>query len=268
MTRCLIAVGTNLGNRAVALDRALSALSKLPSTTLLARSRWHETTPVGGPAGQEIFFNGAIVLETSLSARSLAGHLWQVETDFGRTRRVRWDARVLDLDILLYGNQRINEADLVIPHPRMTFRRFVLDPAVEIAGSMVHPPSGWTLAALRRQLCQAARQVVVVAGDSQCAEWLSEQLQRDFLGASQVSGRVVDTIAVRQLSRIPLSRTVAALDRPALVIALDPLEEEQLVERVLDQMGPGPLARITAAEPATVLQEARAAIRSAWPENI
>jgi deoxyadenosine/deoxycytidine kinase len=103
---------------------------------------------VGGPERQPAFLNAAAVLQTSLSPQSLLGVLLQVEADLGRQRIVHWGPRIVDLDLLLYDNLTIAEPDLVIPHPRMAWRRFVLEPAAEIAPEMLHPATGWTIARL------------------------------------------------------------------------------------------------------------------------
>jgi 2-amino-4-hydroxy-6-hydroxymethyldihydropteridine diphosphokinase len=148
MPRCLLAVGANLGNRSATLDQALAKISKLPQTQLLARSRWHETSPVGGLEGQATFLNGAVLIDCQLSPQELLSHLQEIEISLGRERHERWDARTIDIDILLFGDTTIDAPELQIPHPRMSFRQFMLRPAVEIAGETVHPTSGWMLASL------------------------------------------------------------------------------------------------------------------------
>jgi 2-amino-4-hydroxy-6-hydroxymethyldihydropteridine diphosphokinase len=148
MATCLIGLGSNVGDRPGTLDRALGLLDRLPAVRVIARSRWRETTPVGGPPDQGSFLNGAALLETALAPLSLATLLWEIETQFGRVRRHRWGPRTLDLDLLLYDQAVIETPLLVIPHPRMAWRRFVLEPAAEIAPSMVHPTIGWSVARL------------------------------------------------------------------------------------------------------------------------
>jgi deoxyadenosine/deoxycytidine kinase len=96
------------------------------------------------------------VLQTSLSPRSLFGVLLQVEADLGRQRSVRWGPRTVDLDLLLYDNLTNSDPDLVLPHPRMTWRRFVLEPAAEIAPEMLHPATGWNIARLLDNLNQTS----------------------------------------------------------------------------------------------------------------
>jgi 2-amino-4-hydroxy-6-hydroxymethyldihydropteridine diphosphokinase len=130
---------------------------------LAAVSRYHVTTPIGGPAGQGDFLNAAARVTTSLSPAALMQHLLAVEQSLGRRREQRWGERVIDLDILLYGNERVAQADLIIPHPRMAFRRFVLQPAAEIAADMVHPEIGWSVGRLLQHL-NTARPYIAVTG--------------------------------------------------------------------------------------------------------
>jgi 2-amino-4-hydroxy-6-hydroxymethyldihydropteridine diphosphokinase len=119
---------------------------------VLATSRWRGTKPVGGPAGQSEFLNGAALLGTSLTPQQLHAVLQQVEAAAGRTRESRWAPRTLDLDLLIYDDLVIDTPDLTLPHPRMSFRRFVLEPAAEIAPDVRHPTIGWTIQELRDHL--------------------------------------------------------------------------------------------------------------------
>lgn len=176
MARCLLALGSNLGNRAELLRSAMGEVSRLPESQLLARSRWRETPSIGGPEGQDPFLNGALLIQTSLAPLDLMARLQEIETRLGRQRTVRWGARAIDIDWLLCDAQVLASPALQLPHPRMSFRRFVLEPAVEIAGSMLHPTSGWTLAQLLFHLKSAARYVAVAAPEPRLADWLADRL--------------------------------------------------------------------------------------------
>lgn len=146
LVQVLIGLGSNLGDRAAQLTAALSALDRLPMTQLRDVSRWHETAPVGGPGGQGAFLNACAVCRTDLPMSELHAQLAVIEQQAGRDRAVRWAARTLDLDLLLAEDQIVETPALVVPHPRLAVRRFVLAPAIEVAADWVHPETGWTLA--------------------------------------------------------------------------------------------------------------------------
>lgn len=179
MPRCLIALGANLGDRAGTLSQAIERLEATAGITLLARSPWLETAPVGGPGGQPPFLNGAVMLETTVDAESLARRLHEIENELGRRRTLRWDARAIDLDLLLYDDLAIDSPQLVVPHPRMAVRRFVLEPAAQIAGDWVHPTIGWTIERLWRHLAEALGYLAITglpaSGKTQLAEALTKQ---------------------------------------------------------------------------------------------
>ena len=152
MPLALIALGSNLGERAKNLDLALKVLRLAPGVQVRAVSSWHATQPVGGPPGQGEFLNGAALLETTLAPRELLAGLLQIETALGRVRNDRWGPRIIDLDLLLYDDLVVNSTELTVPHPRMTERGFVLEPAAEIAGAMRHPTANETIAELAAML--------------------------------------------------------------------------------------------------------------------
>ncbi len=147
-----IALGGNLGDRREYLDRALEGLRQHPGITVTRVSRFHETAPVGGPPGQPNYLNGAAELHTDLEPRALLQILLDVEARLGRVRREPNGPRTVDLDLLLYGDRVIREADLIVPHPRMHERAFVLQPLAEIAPDAVHPSFGVTIRELLERL--------------------------------------------------------------------------------------------------------------------
>jgi len=161
MTRCLVALGSNVGDRAERLAAAVRALAKLDSTMLTAQSEWRETIPVGGPPGQQPFLNGAVTIESTLAPAQLLAEFQAIQRQADRTPGERWAARTLDVDLLLYGDLVRATAELRVPHPRMTFRPFVLSPAVEIAGEWRHPQLDATLAKLQKTLAQGADRLVI-----------------------------------------------------------------------------------------------------------
>src|SRR5688572_20980725 len=125
MARCLLALGSNLGDRVGQLSAAIAALREHPAIAVRGVSSFVETPPVGGPAGAGKFFNAAAVVETEHSPAALLAELLSIEKQLGRQRREAWGPRTIDLDLLLYGDAALESQDLVLPHPRLHQRRFV-----------------------------------------------------------------------------------------------------------------------------------------------
>ncbi len=143
-----IALGSNMGDRRGMLEGAMADLARALGVTVLRLSAFHETQPVGGPPGQGLFLNAAAMLETTRDPFGLLRVLHAIEDHFGRTRTVHWAERTLDLDLLLFDDQIIDTPELTIPHPRMSVRRFVLEPLAEIAPDAVDPVTKRTIAGL------------------------------------------------------------------------------------------------------------------------
>lgn len=163
MARCLVAFGSNLGERRDHLDRAVELLGFMPGIQLLEVSRYHETVPIGGPAGQPPFLNGACLVETDLAPHDLLGLLQAVEASLERERAVRWGPRTVDLDLILYDGIVVESERLTVPHPRMATRRFVLEPSAEIAADLTHPTSGCSVGELLENISKP-HPYVAVAG--------------------------------------------------------------------------------------------------------
>jgi len=121
--RAFVALGSNLGDREEHLAAARAALAALPRTRLVAASRVEETTPLGG-MDQPAYLNQMVALETRLEPRALLAACQAIEHSRGRLRTERWGARTLDLDIVRYGDRRVDEPDLIIPHPGLPHRDF------------------------------------------------------------------------------------------------------------------------------------------------
>ncbi|MDP2921511.1 MAG: 2-amino-4-hydroxy-6-hydroxymethyldihydropteridine diphosphokinase [Candidatus Omnitrophota bacterium] len=132
---CYIGIGSNIGDRQGYIDNALRKLKEEKAIRVNKVSSIHETEPVGGPA-QGKYLNGAIEIETKLKPKELLKKLQAIENELGRKRTVKNGPRTIDLDILLYGDESIDEPDLKIPHPRMREREFVMKPLKEIYGSI------------------------------------------------------------------------------------------------------------------------------------
>jgi 2-amino-4-hydroxy-6-hydroxymethyldihydropteridine diphosphokinase len=140
-TKAFIGLGANLGDPEAQVRRALAALAELPGTRLLAASSLYRSAPVGVIA-QPDFINAVAAAETTLTARALLEALLAAERRFGRRRDFPGAPRTLDLDLLLYGDRVIAEPGLVVPHPRMHERAFVLAPLAEIAPDVAIPGKG------------------------------------------------------------------------------------------------------------------------------
>jgi len=149
--RAYIGLGSNQGNREHALRQALERLDACPGIAVGRVSSFMETDPVGGPP-QGRFINAAAAMRTSLGPAQLLAACHQVEDSLGRRRRVRWGPRTIDIDLLLYAERVVDEADLCVPHPRMHLRRFVLEPLCEIAPEAVHPVLHKTVRCLLSEL--------------------------------------------------------------------------------------------------------------------
>lgn len=138
MRKAFISIGSNIGDRLNHLKEAVRALHSHEGISVLSVSSIYETEPVGY-ADQADFLNLATGIETELSAHELLAVCQEIEQELGRVRDVRWGPRTVDLDILLYNNDNIEDEDLVVPHPRMHVRAFVLIPLLEIAPTIGHP---------------------------------------------------------------------------------------------------------------------------------
>ena len=197
--------------------------------------------------------------------------------------------------MLLFDTALIETDQLLVPHPRMSFRKFVLEPAVEIAGWMLHPTSGWTLTGLLRHLRDSPRLVVVTSENEEIAESLVTHLVHQLKcpvwqgneeslvracgfqhagGVEFVERRMDGPPLIVRLSPAALQnfacfmRTHTDIQRPALIIALDAIgtRQQRTGTHWYRQLSLSPVARISTNDPATVKQEAEAAVRCVWPD--
>jgi 2-amino-4-hydroxy-6-hydroxymethyldihydropteridine diphosphokinase len=142
VTSAYVGLGANLGHREATIRAAVEALGAEEGVEIVALSTLRETEPVG-VGEQPLFLNGVVALDTTLSARELLDRLLEIEQRFGRVRTPgEHGPRTLDLDLLLYGDDAIDEPGLTLPHPRLHERRFVLEPLGELAPGLVVPGRG------------------------------------------------------------------------------------------------------------------------------
>lgn len=292
MFESLIALGSNLGPREPTLDRAVERLRELQGVSRVVASRWFATEPIGGPADQPAFLNGAARLTTTLTAEELHPKLKELETELGRQSGERWGPRALDLDLLLHGVEQVETPALRVPHPRMAVRKFVLEPAAEIAADMVHPEIGWTVGRLWEHLQTAPPYLALAGADAESRRALVEQLAAQ--GACQAmhlnlpagadpmaravelltgcspgpcDAWVVSDFWLEELAEQAAKRkTMAAALAPKLVVVLgDVSEPAERIERLARRPGRGPTLTVDATRPQAAIHEIAAALAAMRP---
>jgi 2-amino-4-hydroxy-6-hydroxymethyldihydropteridine diphosphokinase len=151
MSKVLIGVGSNLGDREFLIRKAVEAMRDLPRTLVVRVSSLYDTDPVG-EVDQPAFLNAVVWLETTLEPRELLWQLLLIEKRMGRVRSQRWGPRPIDLDLLFYDDETISEPDLTVPHPEAHRRGFVLLPLLELDPDFVHPSTGESIKKLIKKL--------------------------------------------------------------------------------------------------------------------
>jgi 2-amino-4-hydroxy-6-hydroxymethyldihydropteridine diphosphokinase len=146
-TKAYLGLGSNLGDRLAHLKRAVELLAAQPGVKVVRSSRVFETDPIGGPSQPE-YLNAVVEVETGLPARDLLAACAAVEDALGRVRTKRWGPRTIDVDLLTFGDEHIDEPGLTVPHPRMHERGFVLVPLTELDADPPLP-GGRRLSSLR-----------------------------------------------------------------------------------------------------------------------
>ena len=147
-----IALGSNLGRREQNIAAAIAKLRQTRELEVVRTSSLLENPAVGGPEDSPAFLNAVTEVRTTLSAPALLHRLLEIEQDLGRNRREKWEPRVIDLDLLLYGDHILSSQELIVPHPLMHERRFVLQPLAELVPDLVHPTLQMSVAGLLQNL--------------------------------------------------------------------------------------------------------------------
>jgi 2-amino-4-hydroxy-6-hydroxymethyldihydropteridine diphosphokinase len=289
MPTCLLGLGSNLGDREATLRAALEEIDALPNIRLVRHSKWYRSRPLGAPPGTGEFLNAAALVEATIQPLALLEHLQRIETRHGRRRGQRWAARTLDIDLLLYGDEVIESALLTVPHLRMAFRRFVLEPAAEIAPRMIHPVIGWPIERLLLHLDAAKDLVVVLSPSEPLRRELAAALSQN-IGAQPVERPTFKTadrlwpssyatwLALRPPAKAQergrarsggLAYAAAAF--PKLTILLDAEGEGARAPKsqwsaIVRQPGRGPSLRLQQFDQALLHAEVFAALESIWPD--
>ena len=247
-TPVLIGFGSNLGESESLFGSVLDSLEQHPQISHFMASPLIATSPVGGPSGQPTYRNACFAFHWNSSqtdslgaAIELFGSLADLERQHGRTRRIRWGSRTLDLDLLLFGELFCETVKLTIPHPRMSFRRFVLEPANHIASDWVHVESGMSISKLKARIDCETPAIDVTGAWHDREELLKTLIERNLGCLWMFDGQVcesgnVGSYAGRQDKklepslRVHLRRTMSeprlkGTGAPTLQLVLDDCED-------------------------------------------
>ena len=154
-----IGLGANLGDKKGQIEKACQNLAGLPETRLIEVSRLFRTRPVG-KTDQDWFVNAAALIETDLTPRRLLEQLLKIEQLLGRVRTGKWGPRLIDLDLLFYDQVVVEEEDLLVPHPYLDKRLFVLIPLAELAPDWIHPVLGLSVLEMAERIDDPYQEVV------------------------------------------------------------------------------------------------------------
>jgi hypothetical protein len=205
--------------------------------------------------------NASALLATELRAETLLAELQKVELRCGRTKSDRWAARPLDLDLLLYDELVVENSGLVVPHPRMSFRRFVLEPAAEVAPDVIVPTIGWSLQQLLECVCSSNDRLALLSSSRELRSGVARMITSRFGGNLLESGVDQELWPSEHSSWISFSaNSPPAGTRPKLTVALEDRPGEWR------QPGRGPTLRLCTKDMATIEQETSAAIETVWSE--
>jgi 2-amino-4-hydroxy-6-hydroxymethyldihydropteridine diphosphokinase len=164
---CFIGIGSNMADPVSNCLESIDRIAAFARSTITGRSSLYRTEPVGMP-DQDWFVNCVVEIETRFKALTLLDILQKIENDMGRIRKDRWGPRTIDFDILLYGQEIITEDNLIIPHPELHKRRFVLVPMCEIAPYAIHPSYGISMMGLLNRLEDLNAVELITLGPSIC----------------------------------------------------------------------------------------------------
>lgn len=254
LNEALVAFGANVGDCEQAHQASLQLLQQAPGIEELRAATAVRTEAVTGDSGdsgesQADYLNSAFLLRTSLDPAELHRLLIGIEEKLGRERLERWGPRSVDLDLILYGDTVVSDTTLQIPHPRMSFRRFVLQPSLEVAGEMVDPRSGMTVSQLLQHLDSKPNQVLLATNQATAAQELIKEAGYDdyeFVIATDEQTFIAN-----------------ASQAKLLVSWINP-DEESPLHRYARHFA-GPLLNVDSKPPAEALREVIAAVEAMRP---
>jgi len=155
-----IGIGSNIGNAKKNCQRGINALKRKKEIDFVQCSLFYQTKPIGGP-GQPLFVNCVAEIKTTLLPSSLLAYLKKLETKMGRVKTVQWGPRIIDFDILFFGDLIIDTINLKVPHSLCHERRFVLEPMGEIAPNLIHPVLNKSIRELKNHIASAQKEVKI-----------------------------------------------------------------------------------------------------------
>lgn len=193
-SRCWIGLGGNLGDVSATFDQALNLLDQESLVDFLRESSRFGTAPIGGSAGDAPrYLNSVAELSIACSLPELLQILQRVEKLAGRERTAYWGARRLDLDLLLHESETSSSPELTVPHPHLWYRRFVLDPLVELAPDVIHPDRHASIAQLRDRLLLRPLTCGIYGGEEATRETITRNLTREFVNVEIQAREIVPT---------------------------------------------------------------------------
>ncbi len=218
--RCHVGLGGNLGDVHANFAEAMRLINAAPNALALTASGIYRTAAIGEHAGAA-FLNAAVVVETTLSPLELLEVLQGIEDRLGRTRTLHWGPRPIDLDILLCDALRVQEPRLVVPHPGLAYRRFVLDPLAEIAAEARDPQTGLRVRQLRQRLLVRPLTVAVVGESRRLHDVVAAALRERFTDVEILErparDRPVLTLSLGDVEPQGVQRNSDALSAPGRV---------------------------------------------------
>jgi len=279
MPYCLVSFGSNLGDRQALLAAAAKQLSQHSQIHDFRTSRLFTTPPIGGPGGQSAFLNAVAAFRTDAPAREVLSWLQGIEQELGRQRKIRWDARSIDLDVVLYGDLMGGGSNLIVPHPRYTARMFVLEPACDVVPNWQDPRFGWTIERLTKHLRATPPSLALIGGEvavrNRLCERVADRLEIPWVAAPPLAdspglaGNVaLDGVLYRTAPVAPVQWDVPA-DRPWIAACAPPLPKSSLSDHAADDFHlPRLLVRLqqTAAEHRWPAPHQIWPTGGAWPE--